>query len=78
MRTDEQIHEAARYNYFETTGKMIAECTRPDMVIGFFDGAKWALQQQQNDLHAALKGLGLDKHSIALNVLKIAGIELPK
>lgn len=29
-------------------------------------------------LHKALKGLGLDKHSIALNVLKIAGIELPK
>lgn len=29
-------------------------------------------------LHKSLKGLGLEKHSIALNVLKIAGIELPK
>ena len=29
-------------------------------------------------LYDALKGLGLEKHSIVFNVLKIAGIELPK
>lgn len=78
MITNEQVEAAARGNYFHKTGRMIAECSRPDMVIGFVDGVKWALEQQQNDLHSALKGLGLDKHNIALNVLRIAGIDLPK
>lgn len=75
---DEKIETVARDNYFHKTGKMIADCSRPDMVIGFVDGAKWAMDQQQNNLHSALKGLGLDRHSIALNILRIAGIELPK
>jgi hypothetical protein len=35
-------------------------------------------QEVVTRIHNALKGLQLDKHGIALNVLKIAGIEPPK
>ena len=45
---------------------------------GFISGAEWAITQQTARLHAALKQLHLDKHPTALNVLKVAGIELPK
>jgi hypothetical protein len=40
---------------------------------GAIEGEKEIIER----LHKALKALRLDKHSIALNVLKIAGIELP-
>lgn len=42
--------------------------------IGAIEGQRELVER----LHTALKGLGLQKHSIALNVLKIAGIKLPK
>ena len=42
--------------------------------IGAIEGQRDLIER----IHTALKGLGLEKHSIALNVLKIAGIELPK
>lgn len=45
MPTDEHILEAARENYFKRTGLLLAECSMPDMVIGFRAGAKWALLQ---------------------------------
>lgn len=45
MITQQVIEQAARHNYFEKTGKMIAENSRPDMVIGFVSGAQWMQEQ---------------------------------
>lgn len=44
----------------------------------YLQGAIAAEKDVAERLYKALKGLGLHKHSIALNVLRIAGIELPK
>lgn len=53
-----------------------------DAIRNLSPGVLWQIQNEESEiterLHKALKGLGLEKHSIALNVLKIAGIELPK
>lgn len=45
MITEEQTEVAAREFYWRTTGDVFAENSRPDMVIGFYGGAKWALEQ---------------------------------
>lgn len=47
MIAPEQIELAARDNYWKKTGIAMAENSRSDMVIGFVDGADWALQQQR-------------------------------
>jgi hypothetical protein len=46
--------------------------------LNFESGALWMEEDMTERIHKALKGLGLEKHSVALNVLRIAGIELPK
>lgn len=69
MIDEKKIKEAARIH---ATGNMLYECHKE----AFEQGAKWALEQQSIEIYNALKGLGLEKHSIALNVLKITGIKV--
>lgn len=81
MITEQQISEAADLDlsgYVRTTEGRCASSSAGSRFTGFKAGAKWALERQAEAIFNSLKGLGLEKHSIALNVLRIAGIKLPE
>jgi len=75
--TNKRISELAVHLFPSQEGNMEDDINASKRFI-FELGALQGAQDVVDRIHSALKGLGLEKHSIALNVLKIAAIELPK